>query len=75
MFFFFFSFFTFSSGDFPWQLAEFVIGVFLQVLGLPFVAVAQVSLFSTVTAEKTQGGNKDTSTPVTCEAEFTSNKG
>ncbi|XP_077573518.1 major facilitator superfamily domain-containing protein 8 [Stigmatopora nigra] len=42
-------------GDFPWQLTEFVIGVFLQVLGLPFVAVAQVSLFSKVTSEKTQG--------------------
>ncbi|KAK2835407.1 hypothetical protein Q5P01_015891 [Channa striata] len=42
-------------GDFPWQLTEFIIGVFLQVLGLPFVAVAQVSLFSKVTAEKTQG--------------------
>ncbi|XP_049587940.1 major facilitator superfamily domain-containing protein 8 [Syngnathus scovelli] len=42
-------------GGFPWQLAEFVIGVFLQVLGLPFVAVAQVSLFSKVTSEKTQG--------------------
>ncbi|XP_029004312.1 major facilitator superfamily domain-containing protein 8 [Betta splendens] len=42
-------------GDFPWQLTEFIIGVFLQVLGLPFVAVAQVSLFSKITAEKTQG--------------------
>ncbi|KAI4881346.1 hypothetical protein NFI96_015029 [Prochilodus magdalenae] len=42
-------------GGFPWQLAEFIIGVVLQVLGLPFVAVAQVSLFSKVTAEKTQG--------------------
>ncbi|KAK7889799.1 hypothetical protein WMY93_025359 [Mugilogobius chulae] len=42
-------------GDFPWQLTEFIIGVFLQVLGLPFVAVAQVSLYSKVTAEKTQG--------------------
>lgn len=70
-----FEFFTLSSGDFPWQLTEFVIGVFLQVLGLPFVAVAQVSLFSKVTSEKTQGGNKDTSTPVTSEAAFTSNDG
>ncbi|XP_017543349.1 uncharacterized protein mfsd8l1 isoform X1 [Pygocentrus nattereri] len=43
------------QGGFPWQLAEFIIGVFLQVLGLPFVAVAQVSLFSKITAEKTQG--------------------
>ncbi|XP_070765636.1 major facilitator superfamily domain-containing protein 8 [Enoplosus armatus] len=42
-------------GDFPWQLTEFIIGVFLQVLGLPFVAVAQVSLFSKVTSERTQG--------------------
>ncbi|XP_059196764.1 major facilitator superfamily domain-containing protein 8 [Centropristis striata] len=42
-------------GGFPWQLTEFIIGVFLQVWGLPFVAVAQVSLFSKVTAEKTQG--------------------
>ncbi|XP_061540748.1 major facilitator superfamily domain-containing protein 8 [Phycodurus eques] len=42
-------------GGFPWRLTEFVIGVFLQVLGLPFVAVAQVSLFSKVTSEKTQG--------------------
>ncbi|XP_054459175.1 major facilitator superfamily domain-containing protein 8 [Anoplopoma fimbria] len=42
-------------GGFPWQLTEFVIGVFLQVLGLPFVAVAQVSLFSKITSEKTQG--------------------
>lgn len=54
---FFFLFFSFLnlSGDFPWQLTEFIIGVFLQVLGLPFVAVAQVSLFSKVTSEKTQG--------------------
>ncbi|XP_006637917.2 major facilitator superfamily domain-containing protein 8-like [Lepisosteus oculatus] len=43
------------QGGLPWQLTEFVIGVFLQVLGLPFVAVSQVSLFSKVTAEKTQG--------------------
>ncbi|XP_028856615.1 major facilitator superfamily domain-containing protein 8 isoform X1 [Denticeps clupeoides] len=43
------------AGSFPWQLSEFIAGVFLQVLGLPFVAVAQVSLFSKVTAEKTQG--------------------
>ncbi|XP_062306769.1 major facilitator superfamily domain-containing protein 8 [Osmerus eperlanus] len=43
------------QGGFAWQLAEFIIGVFLQVLGLPFVAVAQVSLFSKVTSEKTQG--------------------
>ncbi|KAJ3600146.1 hypothetical protein NHX12_034096 [Muraenolepis orangiensis] len=42
-------------GDYPYQLTEFIIGVFLQVLGLPFVAVAQVSLFSKVTSEKTQG--------------------
>ncbi|KAM6921475.1 major facilitator superfamily domain-containing protein 8 [Xenentodon cancila] len=42
-------------GGFSWQLTEFIIGVFLQVLGLPFVAVAQVSLFSKVTAERTQG--------------------
>lgn len=42
-------------GDYPWQLTEFIIGVFLQVLGLPFVAVAQVSLYSKVTAAKTQG--------------------
>lgn len=45
-------------GDFPWKLTEFIIGVFLQVLGLPFVAVAQVSLFSKVTAEKTQGEDR-----------------
>jgi hypothetical protein len=44
-----------AAGDFPYQLTEFIIGVFLQVLGLPFVAVAQVSLFSKVTSEKTQG--------------------
>ncbi|KAI5609807.1 major facilitator superfamily domain-containing protein 8-like, partial [Silurus asotus] len=43
------------QGGFSWQLTEFIIGVFLQVLGLPFIAVAQVSLFSKVTAEKTQG--------------------
>ncbi|XP_034387472.1 uncharacterized protein mfsd8l1 isoform X1 [Cyclopterus lumpus] len=42
-------------GSSPWQLTEFIIGVFLQVLGLPFVAVAQVSLFSKITSEKTQG--------------------
>ncbi|XP_076007455.1 major facilitator superfamily domain-containing protein 8-like [Genypterus blacodes] len=51
-------FLTNPIGDFPWQLTEFVIGVFLQVLGLPFVAVAQVSLFSKVTSEKTQGFNQ-----------------
>ncbi|XP_051766966.1 major facilitator superfamily domain-containing protein 8 [Ctenopharyngodon idella] len=43
------------QGGFAWQLAEFIIGVFLQVLGLPFVAVAQVSLFSKITSQKTQG--------------------
>nr|XP_057929139.1 uncharacterized protein mfsd8l1 [Doryrhamphus excisus] len=42
-------------GGFPWQLTEFIVGVFLQVLGLPFVAVAQISLFSKVTSEETQG--------------------
>lgn len=49
---------VFSVGGFQWQLTEFIIGVFLQVLGLPFVAVAQVSLFSKVTAERTQGENQ-----------------
>ncbi|KAG7329714.1 hypothetical protein KOW79_005936 [Hemibagrus wyckioides] len=43
------------KGGFALELTEFVIGVFLQLLGLPFVAVSQVSLFSKVTAEKTQG--------------------
>lgn len=47
--------FVFSLGGFSWQLTEFIIGVFLQILGLPFVSVAQVSLFSKITAEKTQG--------------------
>ncbi|XP_008431499.1 major facilitator superfamily domain-containing protein 8 [Poecilia reticulata] len=42
-------------GGFEWQLSAFIVGVFLQLLGLPFVAVSQVSLFSKVTAEKTQG--------------------
>uniref|UniRef100_A0A671Q7U3 Major facilitator superfamily domain-containing protein 8-like n=1 Tax=Sinocyclocheilus anshuiensis TaxID=1608454 RepID=A0A671Q7U3_9TELE len=43
------------QGGFAFELTEFIIGVFLQLLGLPFVAVSQVSLFSKVTAEKTQG--------------------
>ncbi|XP_024922004.1 major facilitator superfamily domain-containing protein 8-like isoform X2 [Cynoglossus semilaevis] len=42
-------------GGYEWELTAFVVGVFLQLLGLPFVAVSQVSLFSKVTAEKTQG--------------------
>ncbi|XP_041946475.1 major facilitator superfamily domain-containing protein 8 [Alosa sapidissima] len=42
-------------GGYSVELSEFGIGVFLQLLGLPFVAVAQVTLFSKVTAEKTQG--------------------
>nr|XP_029136035.1 major facilitator superfamily domain-containing protein 8-like [Labrus bergylta] len=42
-------------GGYRWELSAFIIGVFLQLLGLPFVAVSQVSLFSKVTAEKTQG--------------------
>uniref|UniRef100_A0AAV2JUP2 Major facilitator superfamily (MFS) profile domain-containing protein n=1 Tax=Knipowitschia caucasica TaxID=637954 RepID=A0AAV2JUP2_KNICA len=42
-------------GGYKWELSAFIIGVFLQLLGLPFVAVSQVSLFSKVTAEKTQG--------------------
>uniref|UniRef100_A0A3B5LCB7 Major facilitator superfamily domain containing 8-like 2 n=1 Tax=Xiphophorus couchianus TaxID=32473 RepID=A0A3B5LCB7_9TELE len=41
------------GADLP--LSTFIVGVFLQLLGLPFVAVSQVSLFSKVTAEKTQG--------------------
>ncbi|KAG8136234.1 putative Major facilitator superfamily domain-containing protein [Naja naja] len=43
------------AGTFAVLLTELVVGVFLQVLGLPFVAVSQVSLFSKVTAERTQG--------------------
>ncbi|XP_030071948.1 major facilitator superfamily domain-containing protein 8 isoform X1 [Microcaecilia unicolor] len=43
------------KGSFMLLLMEFITGVFLQVLGLPFVAVSQVSLFSKITAEKTQG--------------------
>ncbi|XP_077204367.1 major facilitator superfamily domain-containing protein 8-like isoform X2 [Paroedura picta] len=43
------------QGSFAFLLTELVVGVFLQVLGLPFVAVSQVSLFSKVTAERTQG--------------------
>lgn len=43
------------AGGYEWELSAFIIGVFLQLLGLPFVAVSQVSLFSKVTAEKTQG--------------------
>lgn len=42
-------------GGYGWELAAFIIGVFLQLLGLPFVAVSQVALFSKVTSEKTQG--------------------
>ncbi|XP_053168113.1 uncharacterized protein LOC128352004 isoform X2 [Hemicordylus capensis] len=42
-------------GSFAVLLAELVVGIFLKVLGLPFVAVSQMSLFSKVTAEKTQG--------------------
>ncbi|KAL7991037.1 hypothetical protein Chor_014467 [Crotalus horridus] len=45
-------------GTFAVLLTELVVGVFLQVLGLPFVAVSQVSLFSKVTAERTQGEQK-----------------
>lgn len=37
------------------ELSVFVVGVFLQLLGLPFVSVSQVSLFSKVTGENTQG--------------------
>nr|XP_046155100.1 uncharacterized protein LOC123995486 [Oncorhynchus gorbuscha] len=43
------------QGNFAWQLAEFIIGVFLQISGLPFVAVAQVCLFSKITSLKSQG--------------------
>ncbi|KAL1023359.1 hypothetical protein UPYG_G00039710 [Umbra pygmaea] len=46
------------QGTLHWQLAEFIIGVFLQLVGLPFVAVAQISLFSKITCEKTQGLNQ-----------------
>uniref|UniRef100_A0A8D0H894 Major facilitator superfamily (MFS) profile domain-containing protein n=1 Tax=Sphenodon punctatus TaxID=8508 RepID=A0A8D0H894_SPHPU len=48
-------FLTRPQGSFAVLLTELVVGVFLQVLGLPFVAVSQVSLFSKVTAERTQG--------------------
>ncbi|XP_072111402.1 major facilitator superfamily domain-containing protein 8 isoform X3 [Mobula birostris] len=51
------------KGSFAILLSEFVVGVFLQILGLPFVAVSQVSLFSKVTAEKTQGGYLGESPP------------
>ncbi|KAM4771344.1 major facilitator superfamily domain-containing protein 8-like [Rhinophrynus dorsalis] len=45
------------KGSYGFLLGEFVVGVFLQVLGLPFVAVSQVSLFSKVTSKETQGFN------------------
>ncbi|XP_075058559.1 major facilitator superfamily domain-containing protein 8-like [Mixophyes fleayi] len=45
------------KGGYGLLLTEFVVGVFLQVLGLPFLSVAQVSLFSKITSEKTQGFN------------------
>ncbi|XP_048846052.1 uncharacterized protein LOC125717116 [Brienomyrus brachyistius] len=48
-------FLTDPRGGYPWQLAKFITGVFLQLLGLPFLAVSQVSLFSKVTSVKTQG--------------------
>ncbi|CAH2248486.1 major facilitator superfamily domain-containing 8-like [Pelobates cultripes] len=44
-------------GGYGLLMGEFVVGVFLQILGLPFVAVPQVSLFSKLTAENTQGFN------------------
>ncbi|CAH2248488.1 major facilitator superfamily domain-containing 8-like [Pelobates cultripes] len=51
-----FSFDCFAGG-YGLLMGEFVVGVFLQILGLPFVAVPQVSLFSKLTAENTQGFN------------------
>uniref|UniRef100_A0A3B3QKH0 Major facilitator superfamily domain containing 8-like 2 n=1 Tax=Paramormyrops kingsleyae TaxID=1676925 RepID=A0A3B3QKH0_9TELE len=48
-------FLTDPRGGYPWQLAKFIMGVFLQLLGLPFLTVSQVSLFSKVTSAKTQG--------------------
>ncbi|XP_072264493.1 major facilitator superfamily domain-containing protein 8-like [Pyxicephalus adspersus] len=45
------------KGSYGFLLTEFIIGVFLQIFGLPFVSAPQVSLFSKVTAEKTQGFN------------------
>ncbi|XP_056149717.1 major facilitator superfamily domain-containing protein 8 [Lampris incognitus] len=48
-------FLTNPQGGYRWEMIAFITGVFLQLLGLPFVAVSQVSLFSKVTAEKTQG--------------------
>ncbi|XP_053315969.1 major facilitator superfamily domain-containing protein 8-like [Spea bombifrons] len=45
------------KGSYGLLLGEFVVGVFLQVLGLPFISVSQVSLFSKRTAESTQGFN------------------
>ncbi|KAM8953069.1 major facilitator superfamily domain-containing protein 8-like [Pelodytes ibericus] len=43
------------QGSYGLLLGEFGVGVFLQVLGLPFVSVSQVSLFSKLTSESTQG--------------------
>uniref|UniRef100_A0A8C8BYZ3 Major facilitator superfamily (MFS) profile domain-containing protein n=1 Tax=Oncorhynchus tshawytscha TaxID=74940 RepID=A0A8C8BYZ3_ONCTS len=44
-----------QGDNFRTVLAEFIIGVFLQISGLPFVAVAQVCLFSKITSLKSQG--------------------
>ncbi|KAM3865747.1 major facilitator superfamily domain-containing protein 8 [Diretmus argenteus] len=57
-------FLTNPQGGYTWELSAFIIGVFLQLLGLPFVAVSQVSLFSKVTAEKTQGFSQGVSRSV-----------
>ncbi|XP_034035886.1 major facilitator superfamily domain-containing protein 8 [Thalassophryne amazonica] len=48
-------FLTNPIGTYSWKLGEFIVGMFLQVLSLPILAVAQVSLYSKLTPEKTQG--------------------
>ena len=47
-------------------LPTIIVGTLVIVFGLPFFAVANVSLYSKITDEKTQGKSSNTEQPTDC---------
>ena len=59
-------FFSLFFSDESIVLPTIVVGTLVIVFGLPFFSVANVSLYSKITDEKTQGKSSNTEQPTEC---------
>ena len=59
-------FFSLFFSDESIVLPTLIVGTLVIVFGLPFFAVANVSLYSKITDEKTQGKSSKTEQPTDC---------